>query len=69
MSGDLLGHGGAEDDDVVAVAGPGVAHGDDAPVAGAEGELDVHAATVVLGAFGHRVVFHGDEGAVHDPQL
>ncbi|MGW0392155.1 hypothetical protein ACWDYJ_14945 [Streptomyces sp. NPDC003042] len=69
MPGDLLGHGVAEDDDVVAVAGPRVTDCDNAPLAGAESELHVDAAAVVLGAGRHRLVLHGDERVVYDPQV
>jgi hypothetical protein len=46
-----------------------VAYGHDAPVVGAEGELDVHRAPVVLGLRRLGLVVEGDEGAVHDPHL
>jgi hypothetical protein len=43
-----VGHGVAGHDDVVAVAGPAWAEGNDPAAVGPDGDLDVHAAAVVL---------------------
>jgi hypothetical protein len=58
-----------EDDGVVAVAGPGVAGGDDAPVAGPADDLGVDAAAVVLGLGGAGLVVDGVQGAAGDPRF
>jgi hypothetical protein len=58
-----------EHDGVVAVPGPGLAGGDDAPVAGPADDLRVDAALVILALGGAVLVADGDEGAAGGPAV
>ena len=63
-----VGDGVAGDDDVVAVAGPGLSGNDHCPTIRADDDLGVDAAAVVFADRGDRLVVHGDQGAVDDPR-
>jgi hypothetical protein len=54
-----------EDDDVVAIARPCVADGDNAALAVAVHDLHVHTPPVVLGFRGLRLVVDGNQRAIH----
>jgi hypothetical protein len=64
-----VGHGVACHDDVVAVAGPVSADGNNLALMGADDDLGVDAAAVVLADGGDRPIVHRDEGAVDDPRV
>jgi hypothetical protein len=68
VAGEKVRDGCAGDDDVVAVAGPAAAHGNDPAGVGADDDLGVDAAPIVLADRGDRLIVYRDEGAVDDPR-
>ncbi len=67
VAGEQMRDGCAGDDDVVAVTGPALAGDDHAAPVGADDDLGVDAAAVVLADSGDGLVVHRDQGGVDDP--